>query len=184
VDEGLAGVNLGKSDAERLFSRLMSVIATGKSAKKSEAETIDVVQALMRLPKSEERTVYMALGIMLCPRIPSDMAMAITKEAFAEVWKLSNETDQIAFAVLLLAYLPPETLRETVQRLLTLGGTLSRPVLLSGLALLHGLANEMWIKTPAIAGNRIPGSPLARLGGKPAVVETYEAICDVCNWWR
>jgi len=51
------------------------------------------------------------------------------------------------------------------------------------LALTQGLAGELYPRNTVVAGNRIPGSALARLGGAAAVEETTEAIRDICRWW-
>ncbi len=48
---------------------------------------------------------------------------------------------------------------------------------------MQGLAGDLYKDNPYVAGNRIPGSPLERLGGPAAIDETIAAIEDVCRWW-
>jgi hypothetical protein len=188
VDEGMALTDASESTAEarrdRGIIRILSVLARGEPLEAIQAELVAAIQDIIRYPKAEERTMCLVFSVLLCPRLPPETAHTLVSEAFEAVRMSGGQREGMAFLGLLMPYLSTARIGSCLKELLVSGARLPRSGLLAGLALVHGLAHELWINTPLIAGNRIPGSPLARVGGDAAVSETYQAIRDVSKWWK
>jgi hypothetical protein len=163
--------------------RLFAPLALAKSLPEMQAETATVLAELLQYPKDESRMVTLAAALVLSPKLPSDQVETIIREILDAVRDEKDEQTRAFLLVLLASYLPTEALKGYVKELLAIGQRAARPTLLMVLAFAQGLAGELWEANPHVAGNRIPGSPLARLGGETAVAETEVAIRDVCSWW-
>jgi hypothetical protein len=126
------------------------------------------------------------LVLLLAPELPIADREDLLTEINNAIDNLEDSGDpeiRVILFSLILPYLPTTNLWVYFRNLLDAAARSPRLGVFTGLALAQGLVSELFKRSPATGGNRIPGSPVARLGGPTAVTETMEAIRDVSSWW-
>jgi hypothetical protein len=167
---------------DRDLIRLVTPIATGASLENAQAELCPMLNEIIQYPKSQDRMMLLTFMLLLFPKLPPAQLGALIQETIDAV--RAEISDERALVLMLLSsYLPTKLLMNMVKELLGIGQRSARPDLILALAIAQESIAEVWQTSPLVAGNRIAGSPLARLGGDCAVTETVEAIRDVCTWW-
>jgi hypothetical protein len=120
---------------------------------------------------------------MLGPLRPPAEATRLVADARQALSSIEDDEERSVWTALLLPYLPTNQLWPCAKDLLEMGARQPRSAVLMFLAGAQGLVNEAFPLSPGAGGNRIPGSPLTRLGGPSAVNETLATLRDVSSWW-
>jgi hypothetical protein len=158
---------------------LMSAIAVATAA-----ATMDGDRLRELFNGTDNAELLVPLIQYVFPREPGPMrATDLFPPLLGQLAKEQEPEARAGVGALLSPYLPTELLWPHLDHMLQLGATMQRPALLFGLAIAQGLPHDVLGRHGAFGGNRIPDSPLLRLGGPAAVEEARNAIEDVTSWW-
>jgi hypothetical protein len=187
LQETRAVANTIRDEDGRILVNVLIALATiatdGQTQDERRAMLIGLPPQLSALSDDDGRAIMMTAIVNFSPRLPQPDWMTLITEALAAVDRLKEPETRATLAALMAPYLPEPELRRRCTAILEAGARSPRPGVLAVLALIQGLAAELYPKNTVVAGSRIPGSPLTRIGGAAAVEETTEAIRDICRWW-
>jgi hypothetical protein len=175
----------------RATNGMIGIVTALLSGTKAAEMKVEVSKRLHLLgdevpPENLEHLLPPFLVLLLAPKLPVGDAEKLIPEIINALDKFEDSDSpevRVIILSLILPYLPTPHLWGCFRKLLDAAGHSSRLGVFAALALAQGLVSELFRRNPAAGGNRIPGSPLARLGGPTAVTETMEAIHDVSSWW-
>jgi hypothetical protein len=187
LQEARAVANLIRDEDGRILVNALIALATiaadGQTQDERRAILIGLPRQLSALSDDDGRAIMMTAIVNFSPSLPQPDWTTLITEALAVVDRQKEPANRATLAALMAPYLPESELRRRCAAVLDVGARSPRPGVLAVLALTQGLAGELYPRNTVVAGNRIPGSALARLGGAAAVEETTEAIRDICRWW-
>jgi hypothetical protein len=169
-------------EATKSVKLIVSALTTGGTAAEMQAEVTEALKILDD-DKETQRWIAALLTLMFSPKLSTGETDELIDEILVAFRETEMGEDRGILLVMIASYLPTPRLWHCFSELLDIAARSPRPGVLAGLAVAQGLVNECFKQNPTLGGNRIPGSPLARLGGTISVSETMEAIRDVCSWW-
>ncbi len=163
--------------------QVISALSAGGEAAKMHDEVTKALDTIEGKPMKESALIVPLLILLFSPQLPMRERQELIRAVLDALPVIEEAEPRGLMLAAIAPYLPTPDLWPCVRELLDMGARSPRPGFLVGLALSQGLVGKIFKRNPAVGGNRIPGSPLERLGGPDAVIETMDAIRDVGAWW-
>jgi hypothetical protein len=164
--------------------RIVSALTKGMAVQQMIATVAEALKTTGIADNPEEiKLLSLLLVLLFSPKMESRQVDELIRDTLAALRHVDDPTLRVISPALIVAYLPSPLLTDYTMELLEICAQRDRPMLFVILAIMQGLLAELFQGKPTVAGNRILGSPLVRLGGAVAVQETEDAIRDISCWW-